>query len=511
MCLTNEQLGELKPLIVAIVGPTNEGKTSILRTLTNDPDFGHVNAYTGTTVRAEIQKVFYRGIVEILQLIDTPGFQTSSEIMERVLESLTVAARGGEFGLADIIAAIPLDDEDFRHDLRAWREIERCDVVVFVANVAEDPRKSLLKNSLGLLQRIGKPTLVAFNNVGRSEAERESSDGARLPRENFRAEWDETLRRNSFFLVQQYDAHRRSFQDEISLFEKLVALARDPLTQRALRLEIAERKAREQRRLNESRTILAEMLLDAAAYREIETDVEADECEQRLARMEAKLRENALRREHKAQKELLDAWGFRIGVLDRETLAIDEETKEKDDLFDREVKKSGAFGAGLGAAIGAIADVASAGLTFGTGLALGAFLGGLLGGGGAMAYNAKYDKKRKRLSARLQKGVVEALAARGVELTRKLQTRGKAMEDAAPATIKARPARLELPTLSRMLERFARTPSYSTLNATRATLAGFDWSRLPVAALFSGEELKTREEAVAAIAEELRKAIPDIE
>ena len=83
MCLTSEQLSELKPLVVAVVGPTNEGKTSLLRTLTNDPDFGHVNAFTGTTVRAEIQKVFYRGIAEILQLIDTPGFQTSSEIMER--------------------------------------------------------------------------------------------------------------------------------------------------------------------------------------------------------------------------------------------------------------------------------------------------------------------------------------------------------------------------------------------------------------------------------------------
>ena len=76
MCLTSEQLSELKPLVVAVVGPTNEGKTSLLRTLTNDPDFGHVNAFTGTTVRAEIQKVFYRGIAEILQLIDTPGFSS---------------------------------------------------------------------------------------------------------------------------------------------------------------------------------------------------------------------------------------------------------------------------------------------------------------------------------------------------------------------------------------------------------------------------------------------------
>ena len=74
MQVTNEELRALKPLVVAVVGPTNEGKTSILRTLTSDPNFGLVNAYNGTTVRAEIQKIFYKGVVEILQLVDTPGY-----------------------------------------------------------------------------------------------------------------------------------------------------------------------------------------------------------------------------------------------------------------------------------------------------------------------------------------------------------------------------------------------------------------------------------------------------
>ena len=114
MQVTNEELRALKPLVVAVVGPTNEGKTSILRTLTSDPNFGLVNAYNGTTVRAEIQKIFYKGVVEILQLVDTPGFQTSGEIYELLMEDEAVQERLGAFDLDDLFRVVPQQDDDFR-------------------------------------------------------------------------------------------------------------------------------------------------------------------------------------------------------------------------------------------------------------------------------------------------------------------------------------------------------------------------------------------------------------
>ena len=153
MQVTNEELRALKPLVVAVVGPTNEGKTSILRTLTSDPNFGLVNAYNGTTVRAEIQKIFYKGVVEILQLVDTPGFQTSGEIYELLMEDEAVQERLGAFDLDDLFRVVPQQDDDFRHDLRAWREVARCDAVIFVVNVVENPKQSLLKYTLALLKR----------------------------------------------------------------------------------------------------------------------------------------------------------------------------------------------------------------------------------------------------------------------------------------------------------------------------------------------------------------------
>ena len=185
--------------IVAVVGPTNEGKTSILRTLTSDPNFGLVNAYNGTTVRAEIQKIFYKGVVEILQLVDTPGFQTSGEIYELLMEDEAVQERLGAFDLDDLFRVVPQQDDDFRHDLRAWREVARCDAVIFVVNVVENPKQSLLKYTLALLKNIGKPVVVAYNNTHVESATSVDATGAGVT--DYRAEWDETLRKNSFFLV----------------------------------------------------------------------------------------------------------------------------------------------------------------------------------------------------------------------------------------------------------------------------------------------------------------------
>ncbi|MBQ2038709.1 MAG: DUF3482 domain-containing protein, partial [Thermoguttaceae bacterium] len=318
MQVTNEELRALKPLVVAVVGPTNEGKTSILRTLTSDPNFGLVNAYNGTTVRAEIQKIFYKGVVEILQLVDTPGFQTSGEIYELLMEDEAVQERLGAFDLDDLFRVVPQQDDDFRHDLRAWREVARCDAVIFVVNVVENPKQSLLKYTLALLKNIGKPVVVAYNNTHVESATSVDATGAGVT--DYRAEWDETLRKNSFFLVQEYDAHIRSFNDELELFEKLAALARDPLTQRVLRLEIRERRARELRRLQTSRHVVAELLLDVAAYREIKTDVGQNEWQLELERLEEVLKQTVITREHEAQVALLEAWGFHVGVLDREML-----------------------------------------------------------------------------------------------------------------------------------------------------------------------------------------------
>ena len=512
MRVTNEELRSLKPLVVAVVGPTNEGKTSILRTLTSDPNFGLVNAYNGTTARAEIQKIFFKGIAELLQLVDTPGFQTSGEIYELLMEDPQVSAKMGAFNLDDIMRVAPQYEEDFRHDLRAWREVARADVVVFVVNVVENPKQTLLKHTLALLKNVGKPVIVAYNTPKTEPSSPLLASGSVV---DYRAEWDETLRANNFFLVQEYDAHVRSFLNELELFEKLAALAREPLTQRVLRLEMRERRARELRRLERSREIVAELVVDVAAYREVKTNVGQNEWETELARVEETLEQNAVRREHRAQVELLETWGFNVGVLDREMLDVEDESAQRDRLFGSGAKSRAKVGGGVGATVGAVVggaiDACVGGLSFGTGAVIGGFLGGLLGGGGALAYNAKYDPKEKVVSAKVRIEALETLVARGVDLTKKLQTRGKALDDAVQAVVGANPPKVEIPGLRAEIEDCRGRWEFSTMNDAKASAVdAYDWRRLPGVSRFT-KELKKREDAVASIANMLKRAIPDVE
>lgn len=552
MNVTSEELRALKPIVVATIGPTNEGKTSLLRTLTGDPNFGLVNAFNGTTVRAEIQKVFFRGIAEILQLVDTPGFQTSGEILEMLAEDAEVEANGGTFGLDDVLRVVPKKDDDYRHDLRAWNEVARCDVVIFVANVVEDPNQSLIKHTLSILKNVGKPVVVAYNNLGSADesgktgaGEKRSEigetgetsetggaavadgrgevDGATF--NDYRADWDAALQKNGFYLIQTYDAHRRSFRDEIALFEKIAALVRDPLRRRVLQLEMEDRRTRELRRLDDSRRIVAELLLDVAAYREIETNVARENWRARLERLEDALKQNVMRREHQAHLELLETWGFRLGVLDREALVVGDVADETDQVFgaeaQRHFKLGGGVGVAVGAAVGAVVDVGTAGLSLGGGAALGAFVGGVLGGSGAAFYNRRYDAKGKKLTVRPDKNVAIVLTSRAIDLIQKLRTRGKAIEDSTQTLVSARPKRVDVPGLTAELTAFADRDEYSTMNKSADALAAplanallanatDALRKLPGVSSLT-KERKTRDDAIQTLVELLKKATPDFD
>ena len=92
--MANQTSRNSKPLInVAVVGHTNTGKTSLIRTLLRDDRFGQIDDIAGTTHSVE-KSVIYAADDAILNLFDTPGFEDSSALLQS-LENLskTFAAR----------------------------------------------------------------------------------------------------------------------------------------------------------------------------------------------------------------------------------------------------------------------------------------------------------------------------------------------------------------------------------------------------------------------------------
>ena len=240
-----------------------------------------------------------------------------------------------------------------------------------------------------------------------------------------------------------------------------------------------------------------------------------DEWRAQLKEVEDSLAQCVVQREHAAQVALLETWGFNVGVLNREMLNVEGDSVQWDRLFGadakRHVKVGGGFGATVGAAVGGAIDACVGGLSFGAGALLGAFLGGLVGSGGALAYNVKYDPKEMRIVARVQKDAITALVARGIELVKKLQSRGKALDDSVQSTIVASPNRVEISGFFSYLEDVRKNWDYSLLNKARVgDVDGYDWRSLPGISHFSRER-KKREDVVKTLADMLKQVIPDVE
>src|SRR5690606_32235893 len=69
------------PLRLAVVGHTNTGKTSLLRTLTRDPDFGQVKDAPVTTRHVEGAHLLVDGAVAV-ELYDTPGMEDGISLLD---------------------------------------------------------------------------------------------------------------------------------------------------------------------------------------------------------------------------------------------------------------------------------------------------------------------------------------------------------------------------------------------------------------------------------------------
>ena len=68
-------------LMVAVVGHTNAGKTSLMRTLSRDAGFGAVSPSPATTIDVESVKLLASGR-EVAEFRDTPGLEDPIGLLE---------------------------------------------------------------------------------------------------------------------------------------------------------------------------------------------------------------------------------------------------------------------------------------------------------------------------------------------------------------------------------------------------------------------------------------------
>lgn len=394
------------PLRIAVVGHTNAGKTSLLRTLSRRSRFGEVSPSPATTRRIEPIDLL-AGAEPVATLVDTPGLEDPMALLERIDAARADRREAPDEALRRVVAD-PATAAEFPQERAALAAALDSDLLIAVID-ARDRVLPRHLDELEILGRCGRPLVPLLNFVASPEAKE--------------PQWREALARRGLHAVAAFDTVVFDAEGEIRLLEALRTLAaahRPPLD----RL-IADRRERERLRRRGGAARIAELLLDAAtAACEVEPGERRGRAEEAMERLRARLREL----ERRCRVDLLALSGFEerdaaVAEAELEALAVGV------DLFSpaalRAAGLTAAGGAAAGAAAGVALDLALGGMSLGAAAALGATVGGVLGASGRQA-------RRLVLLARGGSEVVAGdpvlllLLARAVLLARAIGARGHA-------------------------------------------------------------------------------------
>lgn len=399
-----------EPIRIAVVGHTNAGKTSLLRTLTRQVDFGEVSDRPGTTRHAEAIDLRVHGATAV-RFTDTPGLEDSVALLE-YLNRLP-----GESRPARVRAFLngPEAHETFEQEAKVLRALlEQADAAMLVIDTRE-PVLPKYRAELEILTWCAKPVMPVLNFVQAPNSRRE--------------QWQQVLLESNLHAQAEFDAVTPFIGAERRLYGDLATLLSGRREELAgivdyLALEAADRRRAACR-------VAASGLMDVAAMRR---QISAADFAMELRRTEfvRSLHEDVGAHARRTVDELLKVFAFRRG--DAEVARLPQMAERwEDDLFNpeilREVGKRLGLGAMIGAGIGVVADVALAGLSLGAATTLGATVGGAISGG----WRPLWRKLGNRLSGvqelTVEDAVLLLLADHLLLLLGALEQRGHAAMD----------------------------------------------------------------------------------
>ncbi|HAR76928.1 MAG TPA: DUF3482 domain-containing protein [Psychrobacter sp.] len=415
--ITKKTIASGEALKLAVVGHTNTGKTSILRTLLRDVYFGEVKNEAATTRHVERAQLTDSQTGEVLvSLYDTPGLEDASGLMDW-LEDNTASRRDGIERLQQFLAAdIATSDtnnsginsglnsnyDDYSQEAKVIRQLLASDMAIYVVD-AREPVLGKYKDELAILSWAAIPVMPVFNFTDAQDANID--------------DWQTMLARRNLHISTRFDSVAFEFNDEMRLWQNLATM----LTHSEMLEQLMARRTENWAQLyDDANIIIADFLLNVAAFvREIGED---DDPMPVLEQMQEAVRQS----ERAMQHNLLNLYKF----YDNAVAATPLELKAyQQDPFDPELLKSYGIrttsGAAAGALLGLGIDAAALGTTLGLGAAIGGIAGGLLSNTGSIA-----DKISGIKRLYIDPATLTLLATRALDLLNALRHRGHAATDA---------------------------------------------------------------------------------
>ena len=391
-------VGSLKmpPLHLAIVGHTNTGKTSLLRTLLRDSQFGDVQNAAATTRHVETANINIQDQSQI-QLYDTPGLEDAGGVLDW-LEAHTTAQQDGIDRLQQFLASPPAQS-DYAQEAKVLRQLIHSDTALYVID-AREPVLPKYKDELTILSWCAKPIMPVFNFTLGSDL----------------TAWQATLARRNLHVISSFDTVAFDFNGEIQLWHNLATM----LPNRQIIDRLIAHRQQEWQQLNQTaRQIIAESLINIAAYAHSKPDSEP------LETAQATMQNTVRQHERHTQQRLAQLYRFYQSDWASPTLSAIQAFSQ--DPFDAEQLKAYGIRTSTGAAAGALIGLGLDALTLGTSLGLGSAVGGIIGGI-ATNWQSLYHKINGTDTLHIDNPTLTLIAARALALLALLQTRGHASQ-----------------------------------------------------------------------------------
>lgn len=397
-------------LNVAVVGHTNTGKTSLIRTMLRSTAFGVIEDAAGTTRHVE-QATIAVGNDPVLNLYDTPGLEDSRALSAHIKKlqaksKLLLPAQVLEQFAAHIAVDDPLEQE-----AKVIRQVLRSDILLYIIDVRE-PFLEKYRLELDIMTLAAKPIIPVFNFIAGHEREL--------------AAWRERLATFHMHATLEFDTVAFSFEAEKRLYQKMQTLL-EPYYSRLQALIDYREKLWNQLCLSGAKRV-TELIVNVACYRE-NKPVRQNAVAQSLT--EDRLHDFVRKVEQRCLHDLLAIFNFSAADVEIQKIPVSNGQWQLDIFAPGILKAYGldvGSAAAKGAAAGAGIDLMVGGMSLGAASALGA-----LAGAGWSTFRRYGDEiKASVKGTRWQCAddtTLQILYLRQQLLLRKLMHRGHAAQD----------------------------------------------------------------------------------
>ncbi len=342
----------------AVVGHPNEGKSSVVSTLTEDDQI-RVSRIPGETVVCRTYTVKIGG-KEIIRFVDTPGFQVPRQTL-----AWFSAYAGDPETIVDEFVKTHQQDPFFKDECELLGPVARGAGIIYVVDGSRPVRGDDLAE-MEILRLSGRPRMAVINS------KTQASD--------YTAQWQREFRKQ-FNAIRVFNSNTAGFSDRMKMLESLKAI--DQEWEDALSIVIEAFHQDWQKRNRLAAKLICETLEKCLVF-STSIALRPEDSEDTVRTTLNQAYEDRIRTLEKQMFKKIRQL-FRHHLYDHHLPAC---SLLHHDLFARQTwellgltrKQLAAAGAIAGGTMGAVMDTAAAGVTFGVFSAL----GGLFGAGSAL-------------------------------------------------------------------------------------------------------------------------------